>query len=78
MNLGVSYPSDADRKEAAKIGEPTGGDIKIHGLKNGWQGAIGKFQRWKDWTTGCIALTNQEMQELYDHVPIGTPIEIRE
>ena len=51
------------------------GDIKIHGLRND-QGYIGKFQRWKDWTSGCIALTNNEIDDLYAHTALGTPIEI--
>ena len=69
LNLGISYPNTTDRK---RPGNP-GGDIKIHGLKNG-QGWIGKFQRWRDWTDGCIAVTNEEMEELYAAVPNGTPI----
>ncbi|MEL7002379.1 MAG: L,D-transpeptidase family protein [Bacteroidota bacterium] len=69
LNLGISYPNAADKKNSS---DP-GGDIKIHGLKNdrGW---IGKFQRLYDWTAGCIAVTNSEMEELYNSVPIGTPI----
>ena len=76
-NLGVSYPNDKDIREGTRLGKPTGGDIKLHGLKNG-QGFIGKFQRWKDWTNGCIALTNAEMDELYKHTPVGTAIEIKQ
>ena len=53
-----------------------GGDVKIHGLKNG-QGFISKFQRWYYWTAGCIALTNEEVEELYYAVDIGTKIEIK-
>jgi murein L,D-transpeptidase YafK len=75
-NLGVSYPNQKDIEEANKIDKPTGGQIKIHGLKNGI-GFIGKFQRWFDWTAGCMALTNSEIDELYNHTTIGTPIEIR-
>ncbi|MEO1051459.1 MAG: L,D-transpeptidase family protein [Bacteroidota bacterium] len=75
LNLGVSYPNKTDIEEARKLGKSPGGLIKIHGLKNG-QGHIGKFHRFKDWTHGCIAVTNEEMQELYDQVPNGTPIEI--
>lgn len=74
-NLGISYPNLKDISIANKLGKPTGGDIKIHGLNNS-QGYIGKFQRWKDWTNGCIALTNDEIDELYSHTPIGTKIEI--
>lgn len=75
-NLGISYPNQSDIVEAKKLGKPTGGDVKIHGLRNG-QGFIGKFQRWYDWTAGCIALTDEEVDELYSTVAIGSTIEIR-
>lgn len=71
LNLGISYPNNEDRRNSS---DP-GGDIKIHGLKNG-NGFIGKFHRLLDWTNGCIAVTNEEMEELYEAVPIGTAIEI--
>jgi murein L,D-transpeptidase YafK len=74
-NLGISYPNASDMKEAKKLGKPVGGDIKIHGLRNRG-GLLGKCHRWFDWTLGCIAVTNEEMDELYNAVPIGTPIEI--
>ncbi len=72
-NLGISYPNEADIEEARTLDKPTGGDIKIHGLKNG-KGYIGRFHRWKDYTDGCIALTDEEMDELYAHVEVGTEI----
>ncbi len=75
-NLGISYPNKHDLEVSKKIGKPTGGDVKIHGLKNGI-GFISKFQRWYDWTAGCIALTDQEVDELYNTVDIGTKIEIK-
>lgn len=50
-----------------------GCDVSIHGQKYGW---VGKFHRWKDWTLGCIALTNPEIDEIYDAVDNGCPIEI--
>jgi murein L,D-transpeptidase YafK len=50
-----------------------GCDVLIHGQKYGW---VGKFHRWNDWTLGCIALTNPEIDELYDAVENGCPIEI--
>ncbi|MGZ3777444.1 MAG: L,D-transpeptidase family protein, partial [Mucilaginibacter sp.] len=50
-NLGVSYPSGDDIQRARKLGKQVGGDIKIHGIKNGL-GFIGKFQRWINWTAG--------------------------
>src|SRR5688572_15516676 len=55
-NLGISYPNKTDSNEARKKNLKPGGDVKIHGLRNGI-GFIGKFQRWMDWTAGCIALT---------------------
>ncbi|UKJ08530.1 L,D-transpeptidase family protein [Solitalea lacus] len=75
-NLGISYPNQQDIVEAKKLGKSPGGEVKIHGLKNG-MGFIHKFQRWVDWTMGCVAVTNEEMEELYSHTPIGTTIEIR-
>ena len=75
-NLGISYPNAADRKRAKQLGKATGGDIKIHGLQNK-RGFIGKFHRWNDWTLGCIAVTDDEVDELYRAVKIGTPIEIK-
>lgn len=75
-NLGVSYPNNVDQRQAKKLGKLAGGDIKIHGLKNN-SGFIGKFHRWYDWTLGCIAVTNQEIDELYNAVSVGTPIEIK-
>jgi len=74
-NLGVSYPNNADRAFAKSIGKAPGGDIKIHGLRNG-RGAIGKFHRWNDWTHGCIAVTDTEIDELFTAVKEGTVIEI--
>jgi len=53
-----------------------GNEVEIHGIKNGL-GFLGKFQRWIDWTRGCIAVTDQEIDELYRDVPVGTPIVIK-
>ena len=74
-NFKISYPNDADIENAKRLKKQAGGDIMIHGMRNGF-GFIGKFHRFIDWTSGCIALTDKEMDELYDHVEIGTPIEI--
>lgn len=76
LNLGISYPNRQDTENAKKKGFSPGGDIKIHGLRNGL-GFLGKLQRSYDWTHGCIALTNPEVKELFDHVPVGTEIEIK-
>ena len=77
LNLGISYPDKKDIAYAIQQGKSPGGLIKIHGLKNGY-GFTGKFHRWADWTQGCIAVTNKEIEELYHNVPLGTPIEILE
>jgi len=74
--LHVSYPNPADRERARKLGVSPGGDIMVHGLPNGY-GAIGKAHLLHDWTDGCIAVTNEEMDEIWKLVPVGTPIEIR-
>lgn len=72
-NLGISYPNAEDRKEAKALGKSPGGDIKIHGLPNG-KGHIGKMHRLSDWTYGCIAVTDEEVDEIYGAVEIGSPI----
>jgi murein L,D-transpeptidase YafK len=75
-NLGISYPNKSDIENAKRLGKPTGGEVKIHGLRN-MTGFISKFHRWFDWTLGCIAVTDKEIDELYKAVKIGTPIEIK-
>jgi murein L,D-transpeptidase YafK len=75
LNLAVSYPNQSDSLHAKQFGKSAGGEIKIHGLPNGY-GFVGKFQRFQDWTLGCIALTNSEIEELFQNVPMGTEIEI--
>jgi murein L,D-transpeptidase YafK len=74
--LHVSYPNSEDRKRAAKLGVAPGGAIMIHGLPNG-KGYIGAAHRLYDWTLGCIAVTDEEIDEIWDLAPIGTPVEIR-
>ena len=76
LALHISYPSDEDNKRAAARGVSAGSDIMIHGIQNG-QGWIGAFHRWKDWTAGCVALTDEEIEELWHVTPDGTTIEIR-
>lgn len=75
-SLHISYPSASDRERARRDGVRPGGDIMIHGIKNGL-GFIGRLHRFADWTQGCIALTNPEIEEIYKAVPDGTPVEIR-
>jgi murein L,D-transpeptidase YafK len=74
-SLHISYPNGEDEREATAQGVSPGGDIMIHGLKNG-MGWIGKRHRRQDWTNGCVAVTNQEMDEIWRTVPVGTPVKI--
>jgi murein L,D-transpeptidase YafK len=74
--LRVSYPSRSDRERARALGESAGGLIMIHGLPNErprWGAEHAMF----NWTNGCIAVTNREMDEIWDSVDLGVPIEIR-
>jgi len=75
-SIHISYPSAHDRAEARKKGVSPGGDVFIHGLPNGY-GWIGESHGVKDWTDGCIAVTNPEIDEIWQSVTDGTPIEIR-
>jgi murein L,D-transpeptidase YafK len=76
LALHISYPNDADKERARKAGLNPGGDIEIHGLPNGlrWFGPI---QHHVDWTEGCIAVSNSEINEIWPLVPVGTPVEIK-
>ena len=74
--LHVSYPNDADRERARKLGIDPGGDIMIHGIHKGL-GWLGRLHRAADWTDGCIGVTDTEIEEIYSAVPDGTPVEIR-
>jgi murein L,D-transpeptidase YafK len=71
----ISYPNAQDRARAAAAGVSPGGGVMIHGLPNGL-GEIGADHAAGDWTKGCIAVTNEEMNEIWQAVPDGTPIEI--
>jgi murein L,D-transpeptidase YafK len=75
-SIHISYPSARDRAAARQKGVSPGGDVFVHGLPNGY-GLVGASHRLKDWTDGCIAVTNQEMDEIWGAVVDGTPIEIR-
>jgi murein L,D-transpeptidase YafK len=75
-SIHVSYPNEQDKQKASQRRVASGGDIMIHGLPNGF-GWLGATHRARDWTDGCIAVTNAEMDEIWKLVPEGTPIEIR-
>ena len=74
--LRISYPDAAHRAKARALGVSPGGDIMIHGLpaRQAW---VGASHRDYDWTEGCIAVTNQEIEEIWSAVPVGTPIHIK-
>ena len=71
----ISYPNAADRARARAAKVSPGGQIMIHGQKNGY-GRFAKITQLYNWTDGCIAVTNPEMQEIWRMVKVGTPIEI--
>ncbi|HUO16718.1 MAG TPA: L,D-transpeptidase family protein [Verrucomicrobiae bacterium] len=72
----ISYPNAQDRAAARKSGVSPGGDVFVHGLPNGYR-FVGVAHRLKDWTDGCIAVTDEEMDEIWNAVADGMPIEIR-
>ncbi len=75
-SLRISYPDAAHQMRADAMGVSPGGDIMIHGLPAGKE-QMGGLHRKTDWTEGCIALTNQEIDEVWSLVPDGVPIQIK-
>ncbi|MBS1998975.1 MAG: L,D-transpeptidase family protein [Cyanobacteria bacterium SZAS LIN-2] len=75
-SLHISYPSTSDIASAKSRGVDPGGLVMVHGMRNhfGW---IGRAHRAVDWTDGCVAVTDEEMDEIWRVVPDGTPIEIQ-
>ncbi|MEM7295006.1 MAG: L,D-transpeptidase [Pseudomonadota bacterium] len=69
LSIGISYPDEEDIAEAEALGQNPGGDIFIHGTP--W-----RSRNRDDWTWGCIAVTNREMEDIYAMVNVGTPIDI--
>ena len=76
-SIHVSYPNANDKAQARKRGVSPGGDIMIHGQKNGF-GHLAAVTQKRDWTDGCIAVTNDEMDEIMSVYQAGMPIEIVE
>ncbi len=76
-SIHVSYPNANDKAQARKRGVSAGGDIMIHGQKNGF-GHLAAVTQKRDWTDGCIAVTNDEMDEIMSVYQAGMPIEIVE
>ncbi|MDD2582698.1 MAG: L,D-transpeptidase family protein [Desulfuromonadaceae bacterium] len=76
LSLHISYPNEKDKKRAKQLGVSPGGDIMIHGLKNGFSW-VGDLHTEVDWTKGCIAVTDKEIEEIDKLAPNGTIVEIR-
>ena len=71
LSIGISYPNTADQTRAWAAGLEPGGNIFIHGQPNGHRDQPG------DWTDGCIAVSNEEIREIWTRVPMGTPVAIQ-
>jgi murein L,D-transpeptidase YafK len=76
LSLRVSYPSADDRALAMRRGVSPGGDIMLHGLPKEFA-TVGALHREQDWTEGCVALTNEEIEEIWRAVPDGAWIHIK-
>ncbi len=74
-SIHISYPNAQDQQQARRRGVSPGGDIMVHG-RNGPTVLPDGTWKWKDWTDGCIAVTNTEMDEIWKMVKNGTPIHI--
>ncbi len=76
LSLHISYPNESDKKQAKELGVSPGGNIMIHGIKNGFSW-VGDSHTEVDWTKGCIAVTDEEIEEIARLAPNGTIVEIR-
>lgn len=76
LALHISYPNAADRQRARRMGVDPGGDVEIHGLMPEFA-SIGALHTQHDWTDGCIAVTDPEIEEIWNLVPVGTSVEIK-
>jgi murein L,D-transpeptidase YafK len=74
LSLRISYPNAADRTQAKERGVKPGGQIMIHGLPNGMTDFSGGIL--SDWTDGCVAVSNAEIEEIWKLVPNGAAVEI--
>ena len=71
----ISYPNEEDKARAERKGANPGGLLMVHGQKNGF-GWLSWLMQWFNWTDGCIAVANSDMDEIWQLVKVGTPIEI--
>lgn len=73
--LEISYPNEEDKKQAKLRHVRVGGNVGIHGDRGGWDGFLQRFDR--SWTDGCMTLRNDDIEEVYGLVSVGTPIWIK-
>jgi len=73
--LHISYPNASDVRIATKLGVSPGGEVSIHGLPSGFED-LGATHADLNWTRGCIAVSNEEMDEIWEIVADGTPVNI--
>lgn len=74
-SLRIGYPRSDQVAAARRAGIDPGGDVMIHGLPNG-RGWVGALHRRRDWTLGCVAVTDAEMDEVWRRVPVGARVRI--
>lgn len=75
LSIKISYPNEKDLEQASKMGVKPGGMIMIHGVAKGME-RLGIKHRNQDWTDGCIAVTNEEIEEIWNMLTEGTPVVI--
>lgn len=76
LSLRIGYPNEQQRRTAKQFNVDPGGDVMIHGIRKGF-GWLGAWHRKLDWTRGCIAVTDGEIEEVWSVVADGTVVEIR-
>lgn len=76
LSLTISYPNNQDKENARKLAVSPGDNILIHGIKSHYSW-LGRWHTLVDWTLGCVAVTNAEIEEIYSATPIGTKVEIK-
>lgn len=76
LSIGISYPNNADRRAARDMGKSPGGDIFIHGEPRA-KSERKRAARVRDWTAGCVSVTNEEIEEIFSMVNTGTVITLR-
>lgn len=73
LSVGISYPNDRDRAFAERLGRDPGGDIMFHG--RGPEGNE-RVRKNRDWTAGCITVTDEEIEDIYAMLQPGAPVVI--